>query len=340
MLDFGSTFYRLQIPQHMQKWLKIIGLFLGVLLLIAVVLRQLYLKPDYIPEPVLSGKLTKTTIQSGGKTRSFHWYAPKNIKGNTLIFILHGSTGSGEGIREQTAYEFDQLADQEGFIAVYPTGYFNHWNDCRGSADYKANKDNIDDISFFKDMEAYLSKTLNQSFDYRFATGHSNGGHFCYKIALEAPDWIDGIAVISANLPVDNNLDCTKKGQFVPVLIINGTTDPVNPYNGGLVSILGNDSRGTVLSTDETITYWTNLDSCQLTKNSEILDNKIKEDNSIVEKTNWQCDGITKAIVYKMVGAGHTIPHPQNKMPKILGVTNQDINAAAEIWSFFKLQFN
>ena len=37
-----------------------------------------------------------------------------------------------------------------------------------------------------------------------------------------------------------------------------------------------------------------------------------------------------------MIGAGHTMPHPKSIMPKILGTTNQDINAAVEIWSFFK----
>ena len=166
----------------------------------------------------------------------------------------------------------------------------------------------------------------------------SNGGHFCYKLALEAPNWIDGIAAISANLPIDANLDCRKKGQFVPVLIINGTNDPVNPYDGGLVSILGNDSRGTVLSTDETIAYWTGLDTCQLTTNKQVLADKIKEDDATVEQITWQCNGTIKAMVYKMIDAGHTIPHPKNIMPKIMGATNQDINAAVEIWAFFKLQ--
>ena len=320
----------------MKKWLKIIGGILLLLLLTAVVLRQIYLTPNYVAEPTLSGKLNQTTIESGGEVRNFHWYAPKNIKGNTLIFVLHGSTGDGEGVREQTAYEFDKLADEEGFVVVYPTGYFNHWNDCRGSADYQANRDNIDDISFFKAIEAQLSKTLNHSFKYRFSTGHSNGGHFSFKLALEAPDWIDGIAAISANLPIDDNLDCTKSGQFVPVLMINGTKDPVNPYDGGLVSILGNDSRGTVLSTDETMAYWLGLDTCQLTKNKAMLSDVVTTDDSTIEKTTWQCEGQTKAVIYKMIGAGHTMPHPKSIMPKILGTTNQDINAATEIWSFFK----
>jgi len=110
-----------------------------------------------------------------------------------------------------------------------------------------------------------------------------------------------------------------------------------------LVSILGNDSRGTVLSTTATMDYWLSLDTCQLIKDQKLFVNKRAEagatiDQISIEQTFWQCNGTTKAMVYKMIGAGHTIPHPKNIMPKIMGATNQDINAAVEIWAFFKLQ--
>lgn len=322
----------------MPNWLKFLfGLFI-VLFISAVILRRIYLTPSYVKKPVLESKIQQSTIQNGGHDRDFLWYAPKNITTKSIVFVLHGSTGTGEGVREQTAYEFDQLADKEGFVVVYPTGYFNHWNDCRGSADYKANIDNIDDISFLKAIEKYIAKALNLSFDYRFSTGHSNGGHFSFKLALEAPDWITAIAPISANLPVDSNLDCLKKGVFVPILLINGTADRVNPYNGGLVSILGNDSRGTVLSTDETMAYWLALGNCEQNPIIKRKNKLSKSDKSYVEESIWKCDSIPQAVLFKVEGGGHTIPHTKSKMPKILGVTNHDINASVEIWHFFKQQ--
>ncbi len=322
----------------MKKWIKILLGLIGFLVLTALILRQIYLTDGYIAAPNLTGDLITTTIQSNNQARNFQWYAPKNIKTKSIVFVLHGSTGTGEGVREQTAYEFDQLADQEGFVAVYPTGYLNHWNDCRGSADYEANIKNIDDITFLKEIETYLSENLNLSFEHRFATGHSNGGHFCFKLALEAPNWIDGIAAISANLPIADNLDCQKSGQFVPLLLINGTDDKVNPYNGGLVSILGNDSRGTVMSTEETMNYWTKLNDCLKASNPIKLADTNSTDNSDVEQIKWRCENQTQAILYKINGGGHTIPHTKSKMPKILGATNQDIDAATEIWQFFKKQ--
>lgn len=319
----------------MKKWLKIILGIAFILVLISAILFTTFLKDHYLPEPNLTGTLSEETITSNNQERTFLWYAPKKITTNTIIFVLHGSTGTGKGVREQTAYEFDQIADREGFVVVYPTGYFNHWNDCRGSADYKANTENIDDISFLKAVERILSKKLDRSFTHRFATGHSNGGHFCFKLALEEPDWISGIAAISANLPIDSNLDCQKSGRFIPLLLINGTDDPVNPYNGGLVSILGNDSRGTVMSSDETMNYWLGLGNCASTPTQQKIDNINSKDQSTVELSTWQCNGQSTASLYKINGGGHTIPHTKSIMPKILGVTNQDINAAEEIWQFF-----
>lgn len=320
----------------MKKWLKIIIGIIGSLFLAGFVLYQIYLTPQFVSEPNLSNKLQTKTISINGKPRTFHWYAPQQVKDiNTILYVLHGSTSNGLDIRKAMAYEFDKIADEEGLVVIYPTGFDNHWNDCRGSADYLANTENIDDFAFFQKMETALEKEFTIRFQYRFATGHSNGGHLCYKLALEHPEWIDGIAPISANLPIEENLDCRKSGKFVPICLINGTADSVNPYNGGLVEIMGNDSRGTVLSTNETMAYWTNLGNCS-TPQIKNLKDKVTTDNSTVEQSIWNCDSTLQAIKYKVVNGGHVIPHPKSKLPKLLGTTNQDLNAPRAIWTFFK----
>ena len=44
-------------------------------------------------------------------------------------------------MREWTGYEFDQLADQHGFVVVYPDGYKHTWNDCHSQATFAAPPD-------------------------------------------------------------------------------------------------------------------------------------------------------------------------------------------------------
>lgn len=41
-------------------------------------------------------------------------------------------------------------------------------------------------------------------------------------------------------------------------------------------------------------------------------------------------------MLVTVVGGGHTIPHPRNRMPRLLGPTSHDADAVAAIWEFFE----
>ena len=65
-----------------------------------------------------------------------------------------------------------------------------------------------------------------------------------YKLALTMPDRFSAITALIANLPDTNNIDCPERHIPIPVLIVNGTEDKVNPYQGGEVIIGNNLSLG------------------------------------------------------------------------------------------------
>ena len=112
-------------------------------------LRSYFAESPLASELDLAGEYReKVVVSSGGFDRSFSYYLPSTHKeGAALIFVLHGSISSGEAIRKMTGYEFDLLAETNHYIPVYANGYENHWNDCRASADYSANTQDIDDIA-------------------------------------------------------------------------------------------------------------------------------------------------------------------------------------------------
>lgn len=326
----------------MSKMLKIVIVVISLIGLIGYVGYQYTLKkvmePHYIDEPNLKGELLKGSLKTtNGIDRVYEYYVPQNLTDSIdIVYILHGSTSSGPDIRKQFGYEWDLLAEKYGFIAVYPTGYDNHWNDCRGRADYQANVQNIDDTSFLKSADNHIVTGINSTIRRRFATGFSNGGHFCFKLALESPEWIDGIAAISANLPVADGRDCAEATEFVPTMIVNGTEDWINPYDGGLVSIRGNDSRGTVHSTMETMKYFMELGNCDPDPSSVIYDDVNIEDESTIKSYTWHCDGGSVAgRLYQVNNGGHTLPHFENQLAPVLGNTNRDVIIAREIWNFF-----
>ncbi len=312
-----------------------------VLLIIAVLLISSYfylLHPVTIEEPPLSASLQTHTISISGHQRIYHYYIPKKLKTEpALVFVFHSSLSTGKAMRERTAYQFDVIADTEGFIVVYPDGYDRHWNDCRASASYAANLENIDDVLFVTKMIAWFTANHKVNAKRVYATGYSNGGHLSYRLAMETPHLVTAIAPIAANLPVTANLDCEQTGQAVSVAIFNGTADAFNPYEGGLVSILGNESRGNVLSSNATIDYWlilTGYENNVGVKNNLIDSNPL--DGSRVEKSTWQQGSGKEVSLYTLHGAGHTIPSKMVSLGGLFGNTNADIEAAEEIWNFFE----
>jgi polyhydroxybutyrate depolymerase len=313
--------------------LKIIAVTLLIVIIAIGVMYQYYLGTDLVAEPRLEGALTGHTLAHGGKERSYRLYTPKEVAADPpVIFVLHGSDGDGDRIRALTAYEFDKIADTHGALVVYPDGYERHWNDCRAAGPYAANEENIDDVGFLLAIaEKHGSPHGTPKL---FATGLSNGGHMAYRLALEVPEAMTGIAAIAANLPAESNMDCTEQPGSTAVLVMNGTADPVNPYAGGTVSLFGTGNRGMVLSTEATTEFWAKK-AGQDTTIAVHYDDTV-DDGTRAAEIAWKDPGKPPVANLTLIGGGHTIPHPDQRMPRLLGPTAHDINGPEEIWKFFE----
>ena len=67
-------------------------------------------------EPRPTGTVAHNMIAVKGMQRTFIVYTPKSLKPNApLVFVFHGSGGDGESMRDATGFEFDMLADRDGF---------------------------------------------------------------------------------------------------------------------------------------------------------------------------------------------------------------------------------
>jgi len=187
------------------------------------------------------GTVTQATVNVPGKNiqqRTFLEYIPRGLKpGAPLLFVFHGSGGDGASMREASAYEFDALADAQGFVVLYPDGFQTTWNDCRKGSPQPARRLNIDDESFVEAMIAKEAAAHNIDRKRVFSAGWSNGGQLGYRFAMERSNLFAGVAAISASVPLPANLACTPSGAAMPMMIINGTEDPINPFDGGDVML-------------------------------------------------------------------------------------------------------
>ena len=289
--------------------------------------------------PLYLSRVHQASVVVGDLHRTYTFYLPRRLRAHpSLVFVFHGSDGNGQRARRATGYEFDKLAEKHGFIAVYPDGYEHHWNGCRKSGPYSANKMNIDDVGFVESLITRFSEDYSVDLNQIFVMGISNGGHMSYRLALERPRKITAVAVTIASLPDTDNQACTPKGIPIPVMIVNGTDDPINPYAGGRVNLFGAGDRGTVISTRQTFDYWKNLAGHTDPLITYDFPDRNPNDNSWVERTTANSPDKPEISLYTIHGGGHTLPHPYIQWPSVLGNNNRDINIANEIFSFFQRQ--
>jgi len=171
---------------------------------------------------------TTTTIPAGtsshqlrtpdGQQRTFGVHRPAvepGAKGYPLVLMLHG--GFGTGAQAEAAYGWDELAERQGFVVVYPDGLDRAWN--AGSCCGAPQRDGIDDVAFIAALVAQVDEIVSIDASRRYVTGMSNGAMMAYRLACET-------TLFAAVAPVAGTqlVSCTD-GQPTSVLHLHGTSD-------------------------------------------------------------------------------------------------------------------
>ena len=309
----------------------LIGIFIGIYFAIAVL--KYYTSTEVFRAPPTQGNYKTYSFMHDDLNRTYDVYIPSTIKKNASVFFLfHASRGNSKDMRSSTGYDFEYLAQEKGFLVVYPQGYKNHWNDCRATADYAANIQDIDDVGYFQQMVKSLEENYMINRKQLVVSGISNGGHMVFKLAHEIPKDILLYTSFAANLPVQDNNDCSLSQEEVNMIIFNGTNDPINPYDGGLVSILGNDSRGFVISAEETYNYWRDLTSYEEEKIMTIPQLDSDSKTFVIKKESI---GSKYVALYSLVNGGHIYASPYLKSSRFAGESVRNINGAEEIYATY-----
>ncbi len=298
------------------------------------------------PEPSATGLIREAEIDVDGLDRAFDFFIPANLDGHTpaLVFLFHGAKSSADyltGERGRSApYEvWQDIAESDGIILVYPRGVSAPvggagWNDCRLDA---ATNPVADDVAFVEALIERFVATHNVDRERVYASGTSNGGHMSLRLALELSHKVAAVAPIAAAMPAN---PCSIPDNPTSVLFINGTDDPLLPYEGGEIAP-GEGGRGTVLSASESANIWVGHNGTEVEPIEQELDDLDTRDGSTVLRRTWVngAEG-TEVVLYEIRGGGHLEPSIQERysfiVERLLGGQNNDIEMATEVWNFFK----
>jgi polyhydroxybutyrate depolymerase len=204
------------------------------------------------------GEMTRT-IQVGGMSRSYILHVPPSYKATTaapLVIDFHALGGTGGSEKASSGYA--ALADQNGFVILWPDGIDNAWN--IGPCCTKSR--GVDDLGFAKAMVAETKAAGCIDARRVYATGFSMGGGISHFLACNAADVFAAVAPSSFDL-LDESEEPCHPSRPVSVLSFRGTSDPVVPYAGG-ASTPPNGCCPTIhfLGATGTLMKWAQLDGC------------------------------------------------------------------------------
>lgn len=270
--------------------------------------------------------------------RRTNFYIPKKLKkrNQALILCLHREEESPESMARLTRKSFNDLADQNGFVVGYPEGLNKYWNDGRTDSISLSHYNEVDDVGFINRLINYTVDSFSVDPGHVFITGMSNGGLMALRLACELSVKIKGVAVVSASLALDQLVTCSPDSS-VSLMMINGTRDPVMPFDGGEMVWEGR-SQGSVLSAEGAIHYWLGENNCKEKSSKRDVGNTNLFDETRSERVEFQnCENGTEVALVTVTNGGHTWPGGrQYANEKAIGKTSKDFDAAREIWKFFK----
>ena len=273
-----------------------------------------------------------------GVEREYIIHVPENLNQDSpIVFVIHGYTGSAEGIAAYTG--MNNIAEREGFIAVYPQGTIDSNGNTFFNVGYEFNDESpINDVSFIRELVRSISQEFNLKRKKAFATGMSNGGDMSYLLACTSSDLFKAVAPVAGVL-MKGLKDSCELNSPVPIFEIHGTADKISLFEGDLNNEGG---WGAYYDLPSTIDFF--AERYQLTNKSvkQMTSKESGADYDIFFERHWSDDLEEEVWMYRIEDGRHVWPGIKlnwwnNPLAWLyFGSGNEDINASEEVWAFFK----
>jgi len=266
------------------------------------------------------------TLTSGGVDRTYLVYRPATLARTTevpLVIMMHG--GFGNGAQAERSYNWDEKADQEGFVVAYPDGIGRSWNAGSTCCGHAA-RDKVDDVAFITDLIKTISHDENINPKRVYLTGMSNGAAMSYRYACEGTYPIAAIGPISGSF----SYTCAKPHP-VSVMEIHGADDKNIPLAGGQGS--KGVSKVEWLPVKQSIDWFRTANNCQPPESQQ---------NGGVQVSTSSCAEGHQVILITIEGAGHQWPgaKAKNFVQRLMGsdAPSEALDATSSLWVFFQSQ--
>jgi polyhydroxybutyrate depolymerase len=256
-------------------------------------------------------------IVSSGVKREYLLHLPRSYdpaKPTPLVISMHGAGMSAAAQRDVS--QWDPVADEHGFIVVYPSG-FSH-----GSPRVWRMGDPVE-VQFIADLIDALKARYTIDPARIYADGVSNGGGMAFVLSCTLSDRIAAVGMVGSAqlLPWTWCMDT----RPVPMIAFHGTADEFAPYHGGHSFV----AKERFPDIPTWAANWARRNGCA----------PQAEDSSVAADVNRRrytgCARDAEVVLYTIVGGGHTWPGGGPLPEWFAGHTSQGVNASRAEWAFF-----
>lgn len=289
------------------------------------------------------------SIRSGGLERWFRYLVPSNAPAHpATVLLLHGGTQGMKQMfqaKDGGAQAWIGLAEANGFLLVTPNGVnaengdprgdHQNWNDLRPEGSKR--RSTADDLAFIRSLLDWLHANCATDERRVYVTGASNGGSMTFRLVLELPDRFAAAAAFVATL--HSSGDLKPPARPVPLMIVNGTEDPVVKWAGGPVPGGGPKQ----MSTPDTVAWWVRANHAEQAGGiSEGLPDTDPKDKCRIFRTLYPAGKSGAPVLfYRIEGGGHAMPSREHRfregpiLQNVLGIP-RDAEGAELAWEFMK----
>jgi polyhydroxybutyrate depolymerase len=304
------------------------------------------------PQPPAQAQDAQVEVQINDHTRTFAVHLPQGYDSQQhypVVILLHGRDQDASEMARLT--HFNEFADRDSIIAVYPNAVNGRWNIGAGQPqlygrgpyrrpgiwgpgypprerERREGAPRTPDIQFLNRMLDKL--TTRYSVDTRriYATGLGEGGFMALRMGCSMADRVAAIAPVGAAMP--RMLNCVPS-RPVPALLMNGTDDPIVHYDGGRYK----DGLLHLLSAEDSAKEWARLNRCSEKPTESKLPSLQKGAKDTKVYLFDSCQENAQVALYAVKDGGHTWPGGEQYMiEKEVGRTSNALNANETIWSF------
>ncbi len=262
---------------------------------------------------------TNGTIVSSGQKREYLLYVPRSYdrtKPTPLVISMHG--GAMWPAQQMNLSRWNRMADEHGFIVVYPSGTRvpKAWHQGSEAA-------RMAGVRFISELIDTLEAAYNIDPTRIYANGFSNGGGMAFVLSCALSHRIAAVGTVAAaqELPLSWCAD----SRPVPMINFHGTADPFAPYNGGPSPA----PPGLFPSVLTWTADWARRNRC----GPNPTESAVAADVTRLEYTN--CADNAAVVLYTIRGGGHSWPGGKPLPEWMVGPTSRSIDATSQMWAFF-----